>query len=609
MPRYSRSAHPGDEAPKVKLTNESLRAVADLLHYLRPYRWRFAAALAAMLGSSVLAVSFPYFAGSLVDAALGRTGEQSWMRSVNQVTLVLLGIMAVHAFSAFLQSLWFNEVGERTLADLRRDTYARLIRLPMTFFAGRRVGELTSRIASDLALIQDSLIVTLPHLLRQVTLLAGGLILISATSGRLTLFMLGSLPFVILVAAVFGGRIRAVSRQAQDRLADGNVIVEETLQGVLNVKAFGNEQYEVERYGASLTAFLTTAIRGARYRATFVAFIIFALFGALVLVLWYGATLVHRGELSAGELARFLLATMFVAGALGSFADLYGQIQRTVGAGERVREILREQPEMYGHIRATVPTGPVAAVLKGDVEYVGVTFRYPSRPDVAVLRSIDLRIQAGERVALVGPSGAGKSTIVALLLRLYEPEAGRILIDGKDARDYGLAELRSRMAIVPQEVLLFGGTIAENIAYGRPGAREEEIADAASKANALDFIQQFPEGFRTRVGERGVQLSGGQRQRIAIARAILKDPAILILDEATSSLDSESESLVQHALDALMHGRTSLIIAHRLSTVRGADRIFVIKDGQTVEAGTHAELVDRADGLYRMLSQLQLDLK
>ncbi len=323
-----------------------------------------------------------------------------------------------------------------------------------------------------------------------------------------------------------------------------------------------------------------------------------------MLVLWYGSRLVVSGDLTTGQLTSFMIYTLFVAGAMGSFAELYSQLQRTLGATHRVRELLAEQPEAV----PLADAGGSAKRLRGDIVFEGVSFRYPSRPEIAVLRDVSLTAEPGQRVALVGPSGAGKSTIVSLLMRFYEPEQGRILIDGREAREYGLHELRGQMAIVPQDVLLFGGSIAENIAYGRPGAGEADIIEAARQANADEFICSFPDGYQTRVGERGVQLSGGQRQRVAIARAILRDPAILILDEATSSLDSASESLVLQALERLMQGRTSLIIAHRLSTVRGADRIVVIKDGCTVESGTHAELLQRDDGVYRTLSQLQLDL-
>jgi ATP-binding cassette subfamily B protein len=612
MPRYSRrrDADRADDLPPPKLTRQALRELGELLAYLLPYWRKFVAALVALFCSSLLALTFPYIAGNLVDSALNHQPSEPgafWRGDINQVALALILLLACQAAFSFCQSLWFAEVGERTLAALRRDCYARLICLPMGFYSQRRVGELTSRIASDLATMQDTLIGSLPHLLRQVTILSGGVGLIALTSWKLTLVMLASLPVLIAVAAFFGRKIRKAARGAQDRLADTNVILEETLQGIVNVKAFVNEGYELGRYHRGLQEFVTTALRGARFRAAFVSFIVFALFGAIVLVLWVGAGMVERHTLTAGQLTRFLLYTMFVSGAMGSFAELYSQFQRTLGASQRVREILHETPEVPA---LPPPDGAAQARprLRGDVVFDRVTFRYPSRPEIQVLKDVTLSTRAGERIALVGPSGAGKSTIVALLLRFYDPEGGRILIDGRDAREYAREDLRGQMAVVPQEVLLFGGTVAENIAYGRPGASQAEIEDAARKANAHAFISGFPEGYETRVGERGIQLSGGQRQRVAIARAILKDPAILLLDEATSSLDSESESLVQEALETLMHGRTSLIIAHRLATVRTADRIFVIKEGETVESGTHAELVGRANGVYRNLSDLQFDL-
>jgi ATP-binding cassette subfamily B protein len=379
-------------------------------------------------------------------------------------------------------------------------------------------------------------------------------------------------------------------------------VVEESLHNIASVKAFTNESYEQARYGTALAEYVKTAIRGAVFEGAFVSFIVFALFGSIVFVLWYGARLVLAGDLTSGDLTRFMLLTFYVAGAIGSFAELYSQLQRTLGASSRVREILREPTE-------PLPLNeiPPRRAIQGDVRLEDVRFHYPSRPEVEVLRGVSLSAGAGQRVALVGPSGAGKSTIVSLLLRLFEPDGGRILIDGKPASEYDLHLLRSNMAIVPQEVMLFGGTIAENIAYGKVGSTPEDVEQAARKANAHEFIAAFPQGYETRVGERGVQLSGGQRQRVAIARAILRDPAILLLDEATSALDSESERLVLEALDRLMEGRTSLVIAHRLSTVRGADRIYVLDEGRVVEDGTHHELLERTKGVYRNLSLLQFD--
>jgi ATP-binding cassette subfamily B protein len=371
----------------------------------------------------------------------------------------------------------------------------------------------------------------------------------------------------------------------------------------LNVKAFSNEGYELNRYHVGLGSFLTTTLRGARLRAAFVAFIIFALFGFIVLVLWSGARLLQQGEITFGQLTRFGLYTTFVAGAMGQFAELYSQLQKAIGATGRVRELLRETGEVEVLLGPTPPS--TLPRLRGDIVFENVHFSYPSRQGVEVLHAVNLAAASGQRIALVGPSGAGKSTLISLLLRLYDPSSGRLLIDGRDARDYRLTELRGQMSMVPQEVLLFGGSIADNIAYGKPGAGADEIEQAAQQANAHEFIQAFPERYATLVGERGIKLSGGQRQRVAIARAILKNPAILILDEATSSLDSESERLIQEALETLMRGRTSFIIAHRLATVRHADRIIVIAGGRVVESGTHEELQAVADGTYRRLAALQ----
>jgi ATP-binding cassette subfamily B protein len=417
-------------------------------------------------------------------------------------------------------------------------------------------------------------------------------------SPRLSLVMVSTFPVLMLVAVFLGRKVRRVSREAQDRLAESATVVEETLQGIANVKAFTNENYEVQRYGAGLNAYLDATLRGVRRRAGLVAFIILGIFGSITFVMWYGATLMQAGRLSHGQLTTFTLYTLFVGGAVSSFAEVFSQLQRVLGAQERVQELLHETGEPAGDAAAQVR-------FRGDVEFAGVSFTYPSRPDLPVLRDLTLAARAGEKIALVGPSGAGKSTIVSLLLRFYEPDAGRILIDGADAQTLSLSTVRGNMAIVPQEVLLFGGSIRDNIAYGRPGATEEQILQASRRAHCHEFITRFPEGYATLVGERGVKLSGGQRQRIAIARALLKDPAILILDEATSSLDSESEALIQEALAELLIGRTSFIIAHRLSTVRQCDRICVIEQGTLIESGTHAELMEHPNGIYRRLAERQ----
>jgi ATP-binding cassette subfamily B protein len=601
--RYSRNDQAGVELPKAKLDRESLRQALELFRYLRPYRGRFSAAVAALFISSLLSLSFPFLAGSIIDAALLHTKGSGSMAGADRTALLLMGILALQAGLSYFHSLSFATAGQRSLVDLRRDTYARLISLPMTFFAQRRVGELASRLSSDLIQIEDTLITILPQFLRQTTILVGGIALIAVTSLQLTGIMLACLPVLTVAAVVFGRKTRKISREAQDRLADTATIVEETLQGIVNVKAFSNEGYELNRYHEGLGSFLTTTLRGARLRSAFIAFIIFALFGFIVLVLWSGARLLQQGAITFGDLTRFGLYTTFVAGAMGQFAELYSQLQKAIGATQRVRELLRET----GEVEALLGPRPASTLarLRGDVVFETVHFSYPSRQGVEVLHAVNLTAASGQRIALVGPSGAGKSTLISLLLRLYDPSAGRILIDGRDARDYRLTELRGQMSMVPQEVLLFGGSIADNIAYGKPGASTAEIEQAAQQANAHEFIRAFPEGYATLVGDRGIKLSGGQRQRVAIARAILKNPAILILDEATSSLDSESERLIQEALESLMRGRTSFIIAHRLATVRHVDRIVVIAGGRVVESGTHEELQAIEEGAYRRLAALQ----
>jgi ABC transporter fused permease/ATP-binding protein len=596
-----------DRLPKAPLNRESLRQTLELAKYVRPYRARFFAGLSTLLLSASLGLAFPLLAGSLIDAALhpGHAHLPGFgILTVNGVATLLAISVTLQAACSFNSALCFNRVGQSALADLRRDCYSRLITLPMAFFSKRRVGELTSRVSTDVAQIEGALIDALPQMSRQSIFLIGGITMIALTSGKLTAVMLGTLPFLIAAAVFFGRKLRRFSRETQDQLAATNTIVEETLQAIASVKAFSNEAFELGRYKKSNARVLAAAVGAAKWRAVFVAFFIIALFGGIVIVLWFGARLMASGSISEGQLTRFVLYTTFVAGAMGQAAELFSQVQKTVGATERVRELLREDSEDLSG-----PTGDKAKGLPerltGSVLFHDVNFTYPARPEMPVLRNVTLAAKPGERIALVGPSGAGKSTITAILLRFYDPESGKLLIDGKDAREYPLGWLRGQMAIVPQDVLLFGGTIAENIVYGKPGASDAEVREAAKLANADEFITSFPEGYETLVGDRGIKLSGGQRQRIAIARAILKNPAILILDEATSSLDSESERLVQVALERLMQGRTTFIIAHRLATIRTADRIAVIEAGRVLELGTHDELSARVDGLYRRLSSLQ----
>ena len=578
----------------------SYRELAGLFRYVLPWRGRFIAAMLASFVSMGFGLMFPYLVGNLLDAAVPSVKVPRlppWMRDVNQIALFLAGSLAMQAALTFFSSYSFTKVGESAVVALRRDLYSRLISLPMRFFGEHRVGELSSRLSNDLAQIQDTLTFTCAQAIRQTMLLVGGIGLIAATSLRLSLVMISSFPVLMLLGVLFGRRIRKLSRTAQDRLAETATIVEETLQGIASVKAFGNESHETRRYAAGLDGFLRIVLKSARLRAGLISFVIVGIFGSIVLVMWYGARLMQAGVLTHGELTRFVLSTIFVGGSVSSFAEIFTQIQKSLGATQRVRELMAEEPEANNQRPEHRLTGAVA--------FDRVSFRYPSRPDLPVLRELSLVARPGERIALVGPSGAGKSTFVSLLLRFYEPEGGCILFDGRPAADFDLGTVRGNMAIVPQEVQLFGGSIRDNIAYGRPGASEAEIRSAAERAHCVEFIDRFPEGFDTLVGERGVKLSGGQRQRIAIARALLRDPAILILDEATSSLDSESEQLIQRALTVLLENRTAFIVAHRLSTIRQCDRIYVIEDGRVTESGPHEELIGREGGTYRRLAELQ----
>jgi len=585
------------EVPKKKISLEGMKKLFQLYRYLKPYKVEYGLGLLFLLASSLASLVFPRFIGELVD--YGNQGRLA--AEINRIALILIAVLIGQSIFSYLRIVLFVRVTEKTLSDLRQAAYNHIIRLPMSFFQHRRVGELNSRISSDITLLQDALTTTLAEFLRQLIIIIGGVSLMLVTSFKLTLFMLSILPVIMILVVLFGRYIRKLSKQAQNQVAESNTIVEETLQGIQSVKAFTNEFFEMSRYRVKTLDIAATGIRNGKLRGAFSASSILGLFGAMVAVIWKGSSMMATGDIATGQLFSFVIYSMFIGGTIGGMADTFARVQKFIGATEDLLEIFSEDTEQ---VEEPLP-GSQELILQGEIRFDQVSFRYPGRTDLAVLDKVSFHIRQDSLVALVGPSGAGKSTIVSLLLRLYEPSSGAIFFDDKASREIPLTMLRSQMAIVPQDIFLFGGSIRENIAYGRPGASEDMIEDAARKANAWEFISRFPGGLDTLVGERGTQLSGGQRQRIAIARAVLKDPKILILDEATSSLDSESERLVQDALEKLMKGRTSIVIAHRLSTIRQADNILVLQSGQLVEQGTHEQLLQKEGGLYKNLSELQ----
>lgn len=611
-----------NEVRKTKISRESVREALMLFSYLKPYRWKFALGLFFIALSAFSTSIFPFLIGKMIDAAApgasqslpmngsgisGNMGVElkdiNW--SLNTIIILIFSQLTIQMLFSFMRVYLLTEVGEKSLANMRKDVYKKLLSMPMSFFTEKRVGELSSRISSDLSQIQDALSFTLAEFLRGIFTLLIGLGFIFWISLKLALVMLAVVPVIAILAVVFGIRIRKMSKKAQDQLAESSTIVQETFQGISIVKAFTSEFFEITRYTKSIYSVVDTAIRNARYRGAFISFMIFSVFGTIAFVMWVGANMIQTGELTMGLLTMFVIFSVFVGGTFAGFADMFSQLQKTLGATQSVREILRADGE-----EVELDQQPVLPQYKlnGNVTFDHVAFSYPSRKDVVVLKDVSMTAKSGEQIALVGPSGAGKSTLASLLLRFYDPESGHILFDHRNATGFPLSQLRKQTAFVPQDVVLFGGSIRENISYGKFNASYEEIVEAAKKANAHEFIMKFPEGYQTIVGERGVKLSGGQRQRIAIARAILKNPVILILDEATSSLDSESEQLVQEALENLMKDRTSFVIAHRLSTIRNADKIVVLDGGIVVESGTHEALMNTESGLYKRLNELQFEI-
>lgn len=590
-------------------------AVRKMGHYLRPHAWGYTLGVLIISLSGVLTLLVTRLWGQLGGVGASNGDEagvetpmamlQIDMHNLTEVGWLILIVLTVQAALSFARVVLFAKMTEDMMLAMRNDAFEAIVSMPMKFFDTRRVGDLNSRVSADITAIQDVFTTTLAELLRQIIIIVGGILALMYFSVTLTLLMLATLPVMIIAAILFGRFIRKLSKRTQDQVAESNTIVQETLTGIISVKSFANEAWEVVRYLKSIKDIRALAMRGAIWRGAFASFIILFIFGAITLVIFKGAELMTEGGLASEHFFTFLLMTGLVAGSIGGIAAQFSALQRGLGAIESLMELMDESREDV----VTQPDQSVSALrLRGAVEFNAVHFHYPNRPDVNVLRGVDLHIEPGKRVALVGPSGAGKSTIASLLQRFHEPTQGEILADGKPLSTYDLTAFRKRIAFVPQEVILFGGDIRSNIAYGKTDASEAAIRDAADQANALGFIESFPDGFDTLVGERGVQLSGGQRQRIAIARAILRDPDILILDEATSALDASSEKEVQLALDALMRDRSSLIIAHRLSTIKNADQIAVLSEGCILEIGTHETLIATGGAYKKLVENQEIDL-
>jgi ABC-type multidrug transport system fused ATPase/permease subunit len=598
-----------EKREKIKLTKEGIQKAKGIFTYLKPYTFSFTIGWIFLILSTSAGLFFPLLMGKLLGSnssnnSIENTSETVKLISldnINHVALALFVLFGLQALFSFFRVIIFTNVTENTLRDVRKDAFSRLVHMPMDFFNKNKVGELTSRLASDIVQVQETLRTTIAEFFRQIVIIVGGIIFLTLLSWKLALIMIATVPVMAIIAVFFGRFIKKLSKIAQDETANSTVIVEESLTGISNVKAFTNETFVISKYLKSIEEIRKLNIKSGLWRGLFASFIIFCLFGAIVFIIWQGLLMTQgpNPALSSENFYAFIFYTIMMGASVGSLPELYASIQKAIGSTENLMNIIQNESE------TEIMKGNLKPVLTGKIEFKNVSFHYPQRPDIEVLKGISLISQANETIALVGSSGAGKSTIASLLFRFFDTNKGEILFDNQKIQDIDIKNLRSQMAFVPQEVILFGGSIKENIAYGKENASDEEIFEAAKEANALDFIQSFPDGFETQVGDRGIQLSGGQKQRIAIARALLKNPIILVLDEATSALDSESERLLQEALDRLMRGRTSIVIAHRLSTIKNANSIYVIENGKVAEKGTHEELIANNDGIYRGLVSLQ----
>ncbi|MBK8908989.1 MAG: ATP-binding cassette domain-containing protein [Rhodospirillales bacterium] len=579
-----------------RMKSRDFRQLRRLAAYLAPYRWRVAGALVALVVAAAAVLSLGVGLRYLIDSGFGAGRPQALDHALRASLLVILAL----AVATYLRSYLVTWLGERVVAELRNQVYRHIIRMPPGFFETTRTGEVLSRLTTDTTVVQTVIGSTVTQALRNILLTVGGIGLLVYSNPKLSGLVLLVVPLVVVPIVVFGRKVRRLSRTAQDRLADVSGRAEETVNAVRTVQAFAQEEREATTFAAASEAAFEAAAARAKARSMLAAVVITLVFGAIVAVLWMGGQDVLAGRITAGELSAFVFFATVVASAVGGLSDIVGDLQRAAGATERLFELLDSEPA----IRA--PAAPLALPERtaGEVRFEAVRFAYPGHPERIILDGLDLAVRPGESVALVGPSGAGKTSIFQLLMRFYDPQAGRIRLDGQPIDQLDPARYRSRLGLVPQEPVIFSADAWTNIRYGRPEASDAEVLEAAETAAARGFIEALPEGFATFLGEKGVRLSGGQRQRIAIARAILRDPAVLLLDEATSSLDAESEFAVQQALDYLMRNRTSIVIAHRLATVLKADRILVMEDGQIVDAGTHRELIGRG-GLYARLADLQ----
>lgn len=597
------------KSEKIKLTSDSYKKARKLFSYLKPYRVEYGVGWIFLVLSTSAGLVFPILLGQLLglsngsQTSMGEAVKAIDLSNISTVVLVLFILFGGQAIFSYFRVILFTNATEKALRDLRNDVFTRMLHLPMDFFNRHTVGELTSRISADITQIQETLRTTVAEFFRQIVMVVGGIMYLTYVSWKLSLIMLSLIPLITISAVLFGKFIKKLSKEAQDQTASANAIAEESLTGIANIKAFTNENFLIKKFKNAVEEIKRLNIKSGIWRGVFISFMVFCMFGAIVFIIWRGL-LMTQGDnpaLTQGDLFSFLMVTLMMAASIGSLPDFYSGIQKTIGGTEKLMDIINEISEKE------VFQGEQKPEIDGSIQFEGVHFSYPQRLEAEVLKGISFQLNKTETLALVGTSGGGKSTIASLVLSYYKASSGQILFGSNNVTDIDVKYLRKHIAFVPQDVLLFAGTIQENIAFGNPEADEKSVIEAAKQANAFEFISNFPDGFNTQVGDRGIQLSGGQKQRIAIARAILKNPTILILDEATSALDSESEKVVQEALEKLMKGRTSIVIAHRLSTIRNADKILVLQNGQIVESGKHTELLNK-NGVYADLVKLQMNL-